>query len=161
MLAKARVPRRPQCCGSRHHGGCNLLQVQFRSAQLVVAPPLEPLSHTPLIFSPPSCLLNLPCSDFASHTRLLWGLQSSLNLQCSRSDKNGKCEEPARPFGRGGREGGVAAPCHEVSLRRKGQQKPAAWAFGRGGNRGCAPSIQEIQKFEFFWARGRLLRRSC
>jgi hypothetical protein len=64
--------------------------------------------------------------------------------------KNGKCEDSARPFGRGGREGGVPAPCHEVSLRRKGQQKPAAWACGRGGTRGCAPSIQEIQKFEFF-----------
>jgi len=74
--------------------------------------------------------------------------QLGFSLCCA--DKNGKCEEPARPFGRGGREGGVAAPCHEVSLRRKGQQKPAAWAFGRGGNRGCAPSIQEIQKFEFF-----------
>ena len=32
----------------------------------------------------PSFLLNLPNSDFTSlHTRLLWGLQSSLNLQCS------------------------------------------------------------------------------
>ena len=31
-------------------------------------PPLGPLSHTPLIFSPPSSLLNLPCSDFASPT---------------------------------------------------------------------------------------------
>ena len=72
-----------------------------------------------------------------------------------------KCEDSPRSFGRGGREGWRAAPRHEVSLRRKGQQKPAAWTFGRGGTRGCAPSIQEIQKFEFFLVRGRLLRGSC
>jgi streptogramin lyase len=40
-------------------------------------------SLTSLIFSPPSSLFNLPCSDFASRARLLWGLQSSLNLQCA------------------------------------------------------------------------------
>jgi len=43
-------------------------------------PSLPPFSSLPPL---PSCILNLPCSDFASHTRLLWGLQSSLNLQCS------------------------------------------------------------------------------
>ena len=68
--------------------------------------------------------------------------------------KNRKCEDSPRSFGRGGREGGWAAPRHEVSWRRKGQQKPAAWTFGRGGTRGCAPSIQEIQKFEFFGSGG-------
>ena len=65
MLAKARVPRRPQFCGNRHHGGCDLLQVQFRSAQLVVAPPpLEPLSHPPLPFSLPP----VPSSIFPAVT---------------------------------------------------------------------------------------------
>ena len=82
-------------------------------------------------------------------------------LEISHKGKIQKCEDSPRSFGRGGREGWRAAPRHEVSLRRKGQQKPAAWTFGRGGTQGCAPSIQEIQKFEFFWVRGRLLRGSC
>ena len=74
---------------------------KFNSAQhsWLLPSTLESLSHTPLIFSPPSSLLNLPCSlsDFASHTRLLWGLQSSLKLQCSSDRAPGVGGEDAEP----------------------------------------------------------------
>jgi hypothetical protein len=59
---------------------------KFNSAQhsWLLPHPLNPsLSSFSSLPPLPPCILNLPCSDFVSHTRLLWGLQSSLNLQCS------------------------------------------------------------------------------